>query len=295
MLERPGSADRDEAYVTVPADLRAADLPRVGARPGFVSYLAQVWQRREFVVTMARYRIRASLEGNRLGIAWIVLRPMLNAAIYGLIFGMLQAGNRPKDFPAYVVVGVFLFEFFQGCFNDGSKAISGNRNLVQSLAFPRMTLPLAVTVERFLQFAIMLAVLVPILILFGHYPSWEWLMMIPLVVMFTLFNAGIALITARLTVHVSDLTQLLPFISRLLFYTSGVLFAVDKILAHHPAVVRLFDFYPLYQVLVIARHHLIGGTAYPAYFWALLGATSVIVFLAGAVFFWQAEERYGRG
>lgn len=238
--------------------------------------------------------MRAGLESNRLGIAWVVLRPILNACIYGLIFGLLQAGNRPPDYPAYVVVGVFLFEFFQGCFNDGSKAISGNRNLVQSLAFPRMTLPLAATVERFLQFLIMLVVLIPILMVFGHFPSWHWLVMIPLVACFTLFNAGIALITARLTVHVADLTQLLPFISRILFYTSGVLFAVDRILANHPAVLRAYDFYPLYQVLEIARHHLIGGSDYPSYYWGVLALSSILVFFGGAVFFWRAEERYGR-
>ncbi|AQP48782.1 phosphate ABC transporter permease [Tessaracoccus aquimaris] len=280
--------------MTLPSQVEEFGLPRVGARPAFHTYLAEVWRRREFIVTMARFRMRAALEGNRLGMAWVVLRPILNAGIYGLIFGVLQGGNRPPDYPAYVVVGVFLFEFFQGCFNDGSKAISGNRSLVQSLAFPRMTLPLAATVERFLQFLIMLAVLIPILMIFGHFPRWDWLLMIPLVVLFTLFNAGVAMITARLTVHVSDLTQLLPFISRILFYTSGVLFAVDKILANHPVVLRIFDFYPLYQVLEIARHHLIGGSNYPSYYWAVLTVGALVVFLGGAVFFWRAEERYGR-
>ncbi len=280
--------------MTLPPLVQEWNLPRVGARPSFPSYLAEVWRRRDFIATMARYRMRASLESNRLGLAWVVQRPILTPGINGIIFRLLQAGNRPPDYPAFVVIGVFLFEFFQGCFNDGSKAISGNRNLVQSLAFPRMTLPLAATVERFLQFLIMMVVLIPILMLFDHFPRWEWLLMIPLILCFTLFNAGIALITARLTVHVSDLTQLLPFISRLLFYSSGVLFAVDKILANHPVVLRIFDFYPLYQVLVIARHHLIGGNAYPNYYWAVLAVSSVVIFLGGAIFFWRAEERYGR-
>ncbi|MFT3888578.1 MAG: ABC transporter permease [Arachnia sp.] len=266
----------------------------MGARPPFLTYLKQVWERREFIVTMARYRMRSGLEANRLGMAWVVLRPLLNAAIYGVIFGLLQAGNRPPDFPAFVVVGVFFFEFFQGCFNDGSKAIANNRSLVQSLAFPRMTLPLAAAVERFLQFLIMLVVLVPILAIFGHFPRLEWLLIIPLVALFALFSTGIALITARLTVHVSDLSQLLPFISRLLFYSSGVLFAVDKILAHHPIALRVFDFYPLYQALEIARHHLIGAAAYPGYYWAVFALAAVVTFIGGAIFFWRAEERYGR-
>lgn len=273
---------------------RENGLHRVGARPPLGKYLAEVWGRRDFVVTMARYRLRSTFEQNRLGIAWIVLRPLLNALIYGLIFGLLQKGNRPPDYAAYVIVGVFFFEFFQSCFNDGSKAITSNRNLVQSLAFPRITLPLSVAIEKLIAFSVMLVVLLPLLAAFGHTPSLAWLMIVPLVVFFTLLNAGVSLIAARLTVHVSDLTQLLPFISRILFYTSGVLFAVDRILADYPWVLRLYDFHPLYQVLVIARHYFIGGSEFPPYYWFLFALVSTITFLGGLLFFWVAEERYGR-
>lgn len=269
-------------------------LPRVGARPPFGTYVAEVWRRRDFIITMARYRLRSGVENNRLGMAWIVLRPLINAAIYGVIFGLLQGGNRPANFPAFVVVGVFLFEFFQGCFNDGSKAIRDNRSLVQSLAFPRMTLPLAAAMERLMQFLVMLVVLVLMLVALGHYPNWGWLAVIPLVLLFTMFNTGVAFITARLTVHVSDLTQLLPFISRILFYTSGVLFGVSTILSNHPRILVLYDYFPLYQVLEMARFHLIGSDPYPMRYWWLLSASCILVFVGGAIFFWRAEERYGR-
>jgi teichoic acid transport system permease protein len=149
-------------------------------------------------------------------------------------------------------------------------------------------------VERFLQFLVMLGVLIPILAVFGFYPRWDWLLIIPLVLLFALFSTGVAFITARLTVHVSDLSQLLPFVSRLLFYSSGVLFAVDKILVAHPWALRMYDFYPLYQALKIARHHLMGAAAYPHYYWAMFAASAVLTFVVGAVFFWRAEERYGR-
>ncbi len=269
-------------------------LHRVGARPRLQQYLREVWRRRDFIATMARYRLRARFEQNRLGIVWIVLRPMINAVIYGLIFGLLQSGNRPPDYAAFVVIGVFFFEFFSGCLNNGAKSITGNRALVQSLAFPRITLPLSVVVEQLLSFLATLVVLVPILFAFGHFPTWEWLLVIPLLVLFTLFNAGIALIAARLTVHVSDLTQLLPFISRLLFYTSGVLFAVDRILNEWPWAVELYNFHPLYQVLEMARGYLIGSVQFPGMYWVLFPIMAISMFVIGVLFFWIAEERYGR-
>ncbi len=269
-------------------------LRRVGARPPLGEYLAETWRRRAFIYTMAKYRLRAKFELNRLGIVWVVIRPIVNAAVYGLIFGVIQGASRPKDYPVYVMVGVFVWDFFQGCFVTGSHAVTSNRNLVQSLAFPRITLPLAVWMEQLLSFLIVLVVLVPLLILFGHYPQWDWLYCIPLFALYALLCAGVTMITARLTVHITDLGELLPYIARILFYGSGVLWSVDAILKHHPTIIKMFDFYPLYQVLKMSRHFLTGEQSFPTIMWAYFAGTSIACFAFGVVFFWAAEERYGR-
>lgn len=277
------------------ADLAAANgLHRVGARAPLGSYLKQTWQRRDFIYEMAKTRLQAGVERNRLGPLWLVLQPVLNAAIYGLIFGVIQGGARGADYPAYVVIGVFLFQFFSKSFSDGSKSITGNHGLVQSLAFPRITLPIAEVVEQFMALMPSLGLLAIILPFMGHPPTWEWLLMIPLLAIFSVFNVGVALISARLTVHVRDLSQLLPYISRILFYTSGVLFDVGRILKDHPSLVRLYDFHPLYGVLQIARSVLlVDRPDLPTYWWTLAG-WAVVVLVVGLIFFWSAEERYGR-
>ena len=97
----------------------AADrgLHRVGARPPLASYLKQTWARRQFIVKMAQFRLRADLDDNRLGVVWLLLQPVLNAIVYGTIFYFLQSDRRPTDYVAHVVIGVFLFEFFQGFVN----------------------------------------------------------------------------------------------------------------------------------------------------------------------------------
>lgn len=272
----------------------AAGLSRVGARPPLLRYLAETWSRRDFLITMARLRLRSQFEKNRLGIVWLVLRPTINAAIYGLIFGFLQGDSRPPNYTSYVIIGVFLFEFFSKSLTDGSKSISGNRALVQSLSFPRLTLPLAKIIENFLSLMPMILVMFFYLIVLGSYPTVRWLLLVPLLAIYTVFNTGIALIAARLTVHIADLNQLLPFITRILFYTSGVLFAVDRVLASHPSLVALFDFHPIYQVLQIARSILMGQVDYDPMFWVYLSVWSVVVFVGGLIFFWSAEERYGR-
>ncbi|MDR3069756.1 MAG: ABC transporter permease, partial [Propionibacteriaceae bacterium] len=121
----------------------------------------------------------------------------------------------------------------------------------------------------------------------------QGLFLIPLLVLFSLLNTGITLFAARLTVHVRDLTQVLPFVSRILFYSSGVLFDINKIFDAMPWAVAIFDYYPLYQVLQLARCFLMDKPMNPMY-WASLCVWSVVVFVGGVIFFWVAEERYGR-
>lgn len=277
------------------ADLAAEHgLHRVGARPSFWRYLREAWSRRAFVITLARARLRADLEGNRLGVLWLLLQPCVNALIYGVIFGVLQGDRRGPDWAGHVVIGVFLFQFFTKSLTNGAKSITGNRALVQSLAFPRITLPVAEVIEEFLSLLPSIGLLLVVLPLLGHWPTWEWLLLIPLLALFTLFNTGIALIAARLTVHVQDLTQLLPYISRILFYTSGVLFNVSTIFDKHPIIVQIYDFYPLYQMLQMARDALMNNAAYDPMYWLYFSIWAVVTFVIGLLFFWVAEERYGR-
>jgi teichoic acid transport system permease protein len=269
-------------------------LHRVGARPSLLAYLKQTWARRDFIRTMAAYKMAAQNQENRLGAFWLVLKPSLNALVYGLIFGVIQGGSRPADYPAYVVIGVFMFEFFAQCFSMGAKAITGNRALVQSLAFPRISLPLSVVVEQFYSLMLSMLVMLPLVVVLGHVPTWGWLWLIPLLFLYTLFNTGVALFTARLTVHFRDLTQILPFVSRLLFYTSGALFDVSKIFAAHPWILQIYEWHPIYQALVIARSALMTPAAYDPAYWVHLSIWAVVAVVAGFTFFWVAEERYGR-
>jgi teichoic acid transport system permease protein len=280
--------------------MRAADyaeqhsLHRVGARPSLPSYLKQAWARRDFAYELARSRIQASNERNRLGMLWVVIKPTLNAIMYGFIFGILQGSNRPADFPIFVVIGVFLFEFFATSMTNGAKSITGSAALVQSLSFPRITLPISTVLQQFLTLVPMLGVMFVYCLILGATPKWSWLLVVPLVLLFTMFNLGVALICARLTVHLRDLTQLLPLVTRILFYTSGVLFAVDRILGQFPWLVAVYDFHPIYQVLEIARGCIMEAHNYPAHYWSLLAVWAVVTLVAGVFFFWAAEERYGR-
>lgn len=288
------TTDRDALVpLTTPGPV---PLTLVGGRPPLPEYLRQVWRRRSFIYALARFRIEAENQQNRLGMAWVVLKPLLNAGLYGTIFGVLLASGRPPHFVEFLVIGVFLFEFFATSFTSGAKSITTNTALVQSLAFPRMALPVAVVLQRLLQFVPMLAIMVVAVAAFGHPVNVGWLLLVPLTALLFLFNTGLALIAARLTVHVRDLNNLLPFLTRITFYTTGIFFSIEQRFADDPLVLRIASFVPLHEFLTLARGILLDDPAFgaPAEFWLYASVWSIAVLVVGVLFFWSAEERYGR-
>lgn len=283
------------AAPTTPAATAAAHgLPRLGARPDFTTYLRQVWQRRHFGIQLAQSRFRAETARDRLGIGWIVLRPLINAVVYGTVFMFLLASStRPENFVAFLVTGIFVFQFFSGSLSDGAKSIVGNLSLVQTLHFPRALLPIATIYQQVLGLVPMVAVLFLLVPATGEPITWRWLQVVPALALMTLFNLGTALITARATIHIRDITQLLPFVTRIMFYVSGVFFSVERVV-DEPVLQAVLEANPVNVYMSLSRGALIYDLPAEPFTWALAVAWGVVTLAVGFVFFWLAEERYGR-
>jgi teichoic acid transport system permease protein len=277
-------------------------LQKVGGRPPLGEYIADVWKRRKFIYSMARFKIESDNQQNSLGMLWVVLKPLLNALVYGLIFGFLISGGRPPHFVEFLIIGVFVFEFFSQSWTSGGKSITSNAALVQSLAFPRMVLPLAAVTERFLQFLPTVGIMIVFLMISGTPPQWHWFLIIPIFALYFLFNAGLALVTARMSVHWRDLNNFLPFLTRFIFYTTGIFFSVEQRFGPkpgqkgHPTIIKISDYQPIHEFLSLARSAFLQGPTYAVdeRYWFFAGAWSIGLFVFGVWFFWRAEERYGR-
>jgi teichoic acid transport system permease protein len=291
-------------------DAASAGLIKVGGRPSLRDYVTEVWHRRTFIYSMARFKIESENQQNSLGMFWVILKPLLNALIYGAVFGILMGVvGRPPHFVEFLIIGIFVFEFFASSWTAGGRAITNNAALVQSLAFPRMVLPIAAVVQQFLKFLPTIAIMLVFLVATGNPISWHWLLIVPLFALYFIFTCGVALITARLSVHWRDLNNFLPFITRFFFYTTGIFFSIEERFGPrppsatepqgsegHPWLVTLTDYQPVHEFLSIARSALLDGPFYETNttYWLLASAWTVVLFTFGVWFFWRAEERYGR-
>jgi teichoic acid transport system permease protein len=284
-----------------PAELAAKyGLSVSGARPGLVDYTRQLWGRRHFITEFAKARTAAQYTQARLGQLWQVMTPLLNAMVYYLIFGLLIGTKRGIDnFIAFLVTGVFIFTFTQSSVLSGVRAISGNLGLIRALHFPRASMPISFTLMQLQQLMMSMFVLLAIVLMTGEVPDASWLLVIPALFTQWVFNTGMALIVARLGSKMTDLAQLMPFILRTWMYLSGVMYSIDKLTVGAPHIVRiLLDINPAAVYIDLMRYALIDSVTasqMPPHVWASAVGWALLVGVGGYIYFWKAEESYGRG
>ncbi|GAA2136790.1 ABC transporter permease [Arthrobacter humicola] len=271
-------------------------LRRVGARPPLLDYLVALWDYRHFVYYDARSRVQTGNEQDRLGLAWLVLGPLLNGLMFYLIMGvLLKSGGGIENFVAFLIIGVFLFQMTTRAISSSSRVISANKNVIQAFQFPRASVVLAANLRELLS---NIPVLITMLILIIILPpaeeiSWRWLMLIPIVVLQFIFNLGIGLILARVVSIFNDASQLVSYAMRLWMYASCMFFSIDRF-DGAPAIKAVMEYNPLYNVLYLARECLLNGSVGPWRAWVILTLWSVAAAAFGIVFFWKGEESYGR-
>jgi teichoic acid transport system permease protein len=335
----------DEEYVPdeaagLPGD-PLADLAREhglqlsSARPKLFDYMKQLWQRRYFITGFATARNIAMYTDSRLGQVWQVLTPLLNVGVYYLIFGLvLDTSRGVKNFIAFLVIGVFVFNFTQRSCIISSRVMFDSLPLIRALHFPRACLPLGYVLIELQQLMVSVVVIFATVLAVGEPVTWYWLLIIPVLLMQTLFNVGCSFILARIGAGFDDVSQLLPFIVRTWFYCSGVMFSIQtyRTLAQHPGLTRLLQYNPAAVYITLVRDVLMrsqrlsspGAQPYNSHLCTLYYQHSsesqyildsghchavinqatlwycgigwgVLAIVVGFIFFWRAEVQYGRG
>ena len=281
----------------------AAGLRQMGVRPPLREYVRTLWMRRAFINTLGSAKAYARNQGSYLGQLWSILNPLLNSIVYVVIFGLVMKTTRGVENPiAYIVTGVFMYRFFDASVSAGAKSISGNLNLVRSVHFPRASLPISTTITELTTLGPALVVMCAISWLSGLLPNagavpitWRLLLLPVAVGLLFVFNLGCAFLVARWVAITPDLSNVIPFALRFVFYASGVIFSVSHVV-QNDALAFLLQFQPVAVYLNLARSTVLDEPSIPLdpVMWGLGVGWALLAVVIGFLVFWRGEERYGR-
>src|SRR4051794_29645778 len=171
-LDRRGRAQCQEVDVAAPVTAAQDEYlgehhvyrPHRAGLPPLGRYLTELWRRRTFVRELARAELKAQNYQTAFGQLWLVLNPLLNAAVYFFLVDILSSGkNRPSNYITHLLAGIFAYTFFSGGVSQAAGSVVGGGRLILNTAFPRLLLPWTQIVIAFFRFLPTLPVLALVL------------------------------------------------------------------------------------------------------------------------------------
>jgi ABC-type polysaccharide/polyol phosphate export permease len=260
--------------------------------PPLRPYFKALWERREFAAEMSRTGIRAANTNTFFGQVWLVLNPLLLAAVYYLLVDIIAGGQGKEGAGArfaHMCGGLFVFYYFSSAMLSGAASVVGGGKLLMNMSFPRMLLPLAALRTAFFRFLPTMIVYLAIHLVTGQ--SWHWVMLLAPVflICLTVFAAGMGMIFGALQVYFRDTTSFLPYFVRIWLYLSPVLWYADQA----PAKFKGFIQYnPLYSLIGGWTDLLVRGDVPETKMWIGAVVWAVLAAVVGSLFFMSREREF---
>lgn len=199
----------------------------VSGPPTVVGRLAELAAYRQLVVNLTVRDLKVKYKGSALGIVWSLLNPLVMMAIYTLVFGIFLRAVKLPDYWAFVLGGLLSWIFFSSALTSATVSFIRNPSLITKVAFPIESLPLATILANFINYLIMLAILLVVLVAV-RVPVGVSLLVLPVIVVAQLaFTIGLGLFLASATVYFRDLEHLVGLVLTAWFYLTPILYPLQ--------------------------------------------------------------------
>ncbi|MFL6026875.1 MAG: ABC transporter permease [Friedmanniella sp.] len=266
--------------------------PHRAGLPPLVPYFRELWLRRAFASEMSRATMRSANTSTFFGQAWLVLNPLLLAAVYYLLVTIIRNHHDPAFF-AHLTLNLFAFNLVSTSITSGATSVTSSGKLLINTAFPRLLIPLSTVRTAFFRFLPTIPVyfFFHVLILPREW-SWTMLLSVYFLVTMIVFSMGLAAFFAALQVYFRDTSSFLPFFVRLWMYLSPVLWLPEAIKGFSKTAQTLIELNPLYSMLGGYAEVMQDGRVPPPYVWVGAAAWALGVAVVGFLFFISREREF---
>ena len=102
----------------------------------------ELYEYRTMIGSMIRRDLRGRYKGSALGFAWTFLNPLLQLAVYTLVFSMIMRAGI-KDYYLFLFVALIPWIFFSTSVSAGASCVMAQKDIVKKIYFPREVLPIS--------------------------------------------------------------------------------------------------------------------------------------------------------
>lgn len=251
---------------------------------------------RELFANLFRRDFQAKYKGSLLGIFWSLLNPLVLLGVYLVVFGVLLPSPKTiPHYPLYLLAGLACWIFFSVTLQSSARSLVDSAELIKKVRFPRQLVAFSMVATQAVTFALMMAILIVLSLVFvPEARSTVWIS-IPLAALFVAFTAGLALVVACLNVLYRDVEHILTAALLPWFFLTPILWRFaqlpDSAQRHHGLLDVLRWGNPVAPPIYAVRDAIWLGRAPRLADVVYLAAGAVLALVVGAFVFGRVDDR----
>jgi lipopolysaccharide transport system permease protein len=191
-----------------------------------------------------------------LGIAWTLINPLLQLAVFSFVFRSVIPINIPQ-FSSFAFSGLLIWTWSQTALFQATGLITSNKALIRQPNFPTAILPVVTTMTGLIHFVLALPVLIIFLAIDGIQPSSALFVLPLLMVIQFVLTVGLAYPLAAVNVTFRDTQHTLGVLLQMLFYLTPIFYDLNSVPKEFQP---LYHLNPMVPLLEAYRAILLKGT-----------------------------------
>jgi len=260
---------------------------------GAKNYWRDLLKNVELLWILSRRDLTVRYKQSVIGVGWAVIRPFATMVVMVFVFEYIGRfkGDDGIPYPLMVLSGIIIWTFFSSTLTQISHSILLNSNLVSKTYFPRLIMPLSAMVVGFVDFLVSIVLYAIIAVWYGHYPSWQ-IMLLPVFLLLTLMTSlAFGLIFAVANVRFRDVAQLIPFLVQIGIYVCPIAYSAKLVEAREGTLLyNLYYLNPMASIISGFKWCLLGDASFfkVSHLYPAIGL--VLIVLAISIYYFRKEE-----
>ncbi len=195
--------------------------------------LLTLYRYRQLIAVLTARDLKARYRGSILGFFWSLANPLLLLGVYTLVFTIFFPQQVVNPYPLFLFAGILPWTFFSAAVLESTTSISANAALIKKVMFPAEALPLVVVFSHLVHFALALPVLFAAMgayAIAGRATIPATAVLVPfLMLLQTIFVAGVAMVVASASVLLRDLRDIITNLMQLGFFVTPIIYLITRI------------------------------------------------------------------
>lgn len=260
--------------------------------------LKEVWRYRDLLQMYIKREIVTFYKQTILGPLWFFIQPLFTTLVFMFVFGGL-AGISTDGIPQplFYLSGICLWNYFSDSLIKTSDTFYTNQAVFGKVYFPRLVVPLAVTLSGLLKMLIQLLLFIGVYIYYftqGAAISLNaYALLFPLLIFILAgLGLGFGIIISSMTTKYRDLKFLVAFAIQLWMYFTPVIYPLSVMEGNYKKYMWLIQANPLTAVLETFKYGFLGKGSFS---WFSLGYSTIftiVILVLGTWIFNKVERSF---